>query len=170
MTKHDKAHYAIAALLLVLICGALWGERILEARRSVSIVHQSGGGFGFAETTVPKKLRPGEWPALGQDKTIAIGDGLQVLGPTKVTIFCPSPLCTVLEADLDDAMQIAGWSDEEESQVLANDDAGIMVGPPGPKADALAKALQDAGLGPVTIVPMHVGGDLGIIIGKRPKP
>lgn len=71
-----------------------------------------------------------------------------VLGPTKVTIFCPSPLCTV----------------------LANDDAGIMVGPPGPKADALAKALQDAGLGPVTIVPMHVGGDLGIIIGKRPKP
>jgi hypothetical protein len=123
------------------------------------------------------KPHPGTWPGLGETKTIALGESLRGLvlpdasGPVKVVVFCTTKKCEDLEADLDDAFQIAGWTDDEESQVIVGpDEDGILVGPPGPAADALMAGLAAAGVGPAKIGPMNTGAsNVGVIIAKRPK-
>lgn len=116
----------------------------------------------------PVRSVRGSWPALGQEKTIVLGEALK--GTAKVTIFCPDASCVDLRDDLDDAFQIAGWESTFSSTVmLGDDDVGLLVGPPGEAANALGSALAIATGSSVMVIPMKVYGDLGIIIGKRPR-
>jgi hypothetical protein len=168
MDANDKAHYGIAALLVVGVAflGWHWAK---DVRTQVNVTKP--GGFGFAEMVRAKasKVR-GTWPELGQDKTVKLGEALKAAGPAKVVIFCPGDACKALMADIDDAFQIAGWSDEEETSPLAVGEAGLMIGPDGPKADALKAALVDVGLAPVRYVPANPqNADLYLIIGKKPR-
>ena len=163
MNGHHVAHYAIAAVLAVVAGSGYWTAT--HEPKAVQITHVDPS-VGFAEAA-PKPIR-GAWPGLGQDKTIKLGEALQKLGPAKVTIFCTSERCKVLMSDLDDAFQIAGWDDEEETSVMG-DGVGLMVGPPGPKADGFREALGKVVSGPITVVDMRVDTDLGLFIGKMAK-
>lgn len=109
------------------------------------------------------------WPGLGQVKTISMGEELKKAAPKTVTIFCSDPDCRELQADIDDALQIAGWDGEFESAFFPPDQPGILVGPPGPAAEKIAAALVAVGLGPVQIEDIAVKTDIGIMIGKRPR-
>ena len=92
-------------------------------------------------------------------------------GTARVAIFCGGDRCKGLEADIDDAFQIAGWPDDEESESIGSGEDGVMIGPAGPKAEALAAAIAAAKVGPVKIVPMSVGDhDVGLIIGRHKAP
>jgi hypothetical protein len=170
MDAHHVAHYSVAAALAagVAFLGWHWDK---DARTQVNIAKP--GGFGFAEVAKEAVVRVrGAWPGLGQDKTIKLGEALRAAGPAKVVIFCPGDACKALMSDIDDALQIAGWTDEEETSPLAvgAGEPGLMVGPAGPKADALKAALERAGLGPVRVVPAKPdGADLDLIIGKMER-
>jgi hypothetical protein len=173
MNGHHLAHYVIAGVLAVAGGAALWVEhgRVSEvqARPPVVVYHPAPGGSSIAESA-PRPNRFA-WPSLGEQGTIQLGEALQKAGPAKVIIFCASEHCKDLEADIDDAFQIAGWADQEEGQVLVNgEEEGFIVGPPGAKADALKAGLGLVGLGPIAVAPMNVrGADVGLIIAKRPK-
>jgi hypothetical protein len=179
--NHHAVHYVLEGILGVALIGVIalgWHGRgelaQLEARKPVTVVqHPPAMSFGF-NGTQPKPLK-GTWPVLGEAKTIALGEALAKsapaadshLPPVQATIFCAGERCRDLMADIDDAFQIAGWTSDEDDQVVAGDEDGIMVGPPGSAATALGQAFSDAGL-PVKIVKMNVRGDLGVIIGRKP--
>lgn len=155
MDGHDLAHYVIAAGLAVGVAAGI-------GYKPTPVVVQ------HVDAAVAKPV-PGAWPSLGQDKTIQIGEALKASGPATVTTFCANPRCTAFQADLDDALQVAGWDDLEESSVIVGEETGLLVGPDGPKAQMLVRALRDAGL-PVTVVPINPGAsrDVGVIIAKAP--
>lgn len=176
MTGHDKAHYAMGAAALLGVALIFGGNYVDDHRTKkadkapITFVHQ-GGTVSFAEAG-PKPNRFA-WPVLGQEKTTRLGERLGNAGPTKALLFCGGENCKGLEADLDDAFQIAGWTDDEESTavLMGGGGEGLLVGPPGPKAEALRAALTDVGLGPVEVVRMNVRDfDVGLIIAKRPTP
>jgi len=110
-----------------------------------------------------------DWPGLGQDKTIVLGDALRGEHPGKVVIFCSEPSCRDLALDIDDAMQIAEWkSDFEGRPVDSESDRGIFVGPPGADADKIASELRDVTGAKVNVVGIdNLDGGIGIIIGKQ---
>lgn len=116
------------------------------------------------------KASPSAWPALGQDKTIALAERLQGLTKTSVTIYCSSPDCRDIQHDLDDALQIADWpSDFETGAFMPPEQPGVFVGPAGEKATALAAALSPT-FGPVGIIDMRPPtSDVGVMFGKRPR-
>lgn len=149
--NHTKIHYALAAVAISL------------------------GGYGAVQSTIkpdlaaihgPAKAGRHDWKALGEDKTTALGDTLKAFKPEKVTIYCAASSCHQLRADLDDAMQLAGWPSEfEDRPVDSESDAGVFVGPPGDKAEGLVAALAKIGID-TKIVPIEGIDGLGIIIGK----
>lgn len=109
------------------------------------------------------------WPKLGQEKTIVLGEQLKkTLSGRKVTIWCSTPDCTDLAADLDDAFQIAGMpSDIDRREIDSSHDAGLFVG--GPDADILAAAIAKATSINPPIVAMPGDSPLAVIIGKRKR-
>ena len=137
------------------------------AQPPVSVISSTGFGASAYGTPVSRTSRF-EWPSLGMDKTIALGDALTKLHtPAKVTLYCASETCQGLRADIDDALQIAGWfSDFEDRPVDSEADRGICVGPPGVEAAHLAHALKEATGTEVTTCPIDGIMGLGVIIGK----
>lgn len=183
MTGHDKVHYVVAAVLVAAIAIGAWVIHKDEGRLAslaqiapASSVPQAT--FGFGEATA-KQMRAGRiaarsaWPALTSLQVITIGDALKNSGiaKAKVEIFCAADTCKSLEADIDDAFQLAGWDDDfEGSPALGADEVGLLIGPPGNVADALKAALTAVmPTVSVRIVPLKADGDAGIIIGRR-KP
>lgn len=116
------------------------------------------------------KVRVSAWPTLGQDETIALAERLQGLGKTSVTVYCSSPDCRDIQHDLDDAFQIADWPSEfETGAFMPPEVSGVFVGPPGAKAEALAKALVPT-FGPVAVIDIRPQtSDVGVMFGKRTK-
>lgn len=116
-----------------------------------------------------------DWPSLGEDKTIALGEALNTIGnkmddgsrKKKVTLFCASTACQNIRNDIDDAFQIAWWErDFEDRFVDSEGDVGLYVGPPGKDAEALAAAFKkNTGIEAV-IVPIDGIKGLGVIMGK----
>jgi hypothetical protein len=158
--NHNIAHYVIGGAALML---ASYGT-LAPAQAPV---HETA----IHEVQKPSRL---DWPALGEDKTAALGESLKGLPPGKVTIYCAQSRCHGLMLDFDDAMQIAGWkSDFEERQVESENERGVFVGPPGQDAENLAAALTKVGFD-ATIVGISdeygqtIDG-VGIIIGKSGK-
>jgi hypothetical protein len=152
--NHTVAHYVIGGAALAL------------------------AGFASVHTKAPELIPAAmhetvrasrfDWPGLGQDKTIALGDAMKDLPPGKVTIFCSRLSCHELRLDLDDAFQLAEWTTEfEDGAVESEANTGLFVGPPGKGADVLAAALKVAtGVEP-KIVPIDGIEGVGIIIGKK---
>lgn len=125
------------------------------------------------EAAIHQIQKPGrlDWPSIGEDKTIALGEALLGVQPGKVTIYCAAPSCHDLQLDLDDAMQIAKWNSEFEARVVDSEsDNGIFVGPPGPQAKNLISQLGKIGLHAEEVGITDEKGQpiagLGIIIGK----
>src|SRR4051812_3697014 len=86
------------------------------------------------EAAIHQVMKPSrfDWPSLGQDKTISLGETLQRMKAGKVSLYCSSPTCADLRMDIDDAMQIAGWASTfEDMPVESEGNQGIFVGPPG---------------------------------------
>jgi hypothetical protein len=147
--SHNIAHYVIGGAALVL---AGYGTVAHKAPAEPVGIHQAG------------RL---DWPSLGQDDTIALGETLKAVSPGRVTLYCSAPSCHDLELDLDDAFQIAGWQSEFETRFVDSEAAqGLSVGPPGHDAENLAAALFKATGLEATIVPIDGIDGVGIIIGK----
>lgn len=167
MTNHDKAHYAIAATLFGLL---IWhvGLTASSSRLRSAEVKVTAAKIDRVVAGASRKTVKGAWPSLGQAKTIAIGEALGLPART-VALFCSSIECSDLREDLDDALQIAGWTGVFEGQAMMGDEVGLFIGPPGPAATALAAAIVPV-LGPVTLVPMRLpeGAEVGIIFCKKP--
>lgn len=158
--NHHLVHYLIGFTALALGTYAI-------AQPPVSVVSSTGFGASAYGTPVSRTSRF-EWPSLGVGKTIALGDALTKLHPAgKVTLYCSSATCQSLRADIDDALQIAGWySDFEDRPVDSEADKGICVGPPGEDAARFAHALKEATGTEVTTCPIDGIVGLGVIIGK----
>ena len=158
--NHNIFHYVIGAVALAAGFYAI-------AQPPVSVISSTGFGASAYGTPVSRTSRF-EWPSLGMDKTIALGDALTKLHtPSKATLYCSSQTCQTLRADIDDAMQIAGWyADFEDRPVDSEADHGICVGPPGAEAAYLARELKVATGTEVTTCPIDGIEGLGIIIGK----
>lgn len=134
MDKHDVAHYAIATVLAAAVVGI--NVDLAHQPKPVAIQH--------VDAAASAKPVPGAWPSLGQDKTVQIGEALKAPGPATVTSFCANPWCAAFRTDLDDAFQIGGWDDLEESSVIVGEETGLLVGPDGPKAQLLAPTSRPA--------------------------
>lgn len=168
MSHHDRAHYAIAMMLItgLVLVAAAWrhDHEHLAALTALQNARDAAGFASFA-TKAPK----GSWRALTQDEVIALGEALKSKGEHKVVIFCNAPTCRGLQRDIDDALQIAGWDGTFEASSFGTEEDGIMVGPPGEAADAIVAALP-AALQPRVVVPMTLpAGTVGIIIGRAPR-
>lgn len=121
------------------------------------------------------KVSAHDWPSLGEEKEINLGEALNTLGnvmdkadrPKKVTLFCSSMTCANIRKDIDDAFQIAWFDRDFEDRFVGSEgDRGIYVGPPGPDAEALSEAIEaTTGYEPV-IVPIDGLEGLGVIFGK----
>lgn len=157
--NHNLNHYVIGATALVLGLGAY-----VKESPNHNIVVQAPVA-GHVETVKPSRFT---WPALGQNKTIALGEAITGASPGKVTIFCSSFECRDFRTDLDDAFQIANWKASfEDRPVDSESDVGIFVGPAGPDANKLAAAIFAATGVTVSIVPIEGVDGLGVIIGKH---
>jgi hypothetical protein len=157
--NHNVAHYVIGGAALML---ASYGAVQPKAPAEPVGIHQDAK---------PSRL---DWPALGEDKTTALGEALKDVAPGQVTIYCGQSRCHGLMLDLDDAMQIAGWkSDFEERQVESENETGIFVGPPGQDAENMIAALAKIGLDATVVGISDEYGQridgVGIIIGKSGK-
>lgn len=109
------------------------------------------------------------WPSLTQDQVIALGESLKGF-KAEVVIFCPGADCSALQADLDDAFQIADWqSDFDRRRVDSNDDRGLFVGPRSMQAEILAAEIKRATGIDAQLVDAPDEGKLVVIIGKRPR-
>jgi hypothetical protein len=152
---HNKVHYLIGVAALAL---GLHGA--LREKPNVQIVSAAPG---------TEKHSQFEWPSLGQERTIALGEALPKDKLKKVWLFCDKPECRALMVDLDDAMQIGGVDDDFETRSVDSEiDKGVFVGPPGDAANALAAALKDTtGIDPSIVGIDGLDGGVGIIIGKR---
>jgi hypothetical protein len=121
----------------------------------------------------PKKEQASKfaWPSLTQDQTVALGELLKRSLPGRVVvIWCPGIDCTALQSDFDDAFQIAGLkSDFDRRPVESNDDTGLFVGPPGPDAERLVRAIASTTGFHATVVEAPRDKPLALIIGKRPR-
>lgn len=116
-----------------------------------------------------------DWPVLGQDKTIALGEEIARSRPVKITVYCSTTTCNSLARDLDDAFQIADVPSTLESrQVDSEQDEGVFVGPPGDAAEFVVASLKKATGIDATIVGItdekgkNIEG-VGVIIGKLKK-
>jgi hypothetical protein len=157
--NHNVAHYCIGGAALLLA-----GYGSVQPKAPAEPI-------GIHEAAKPSRL---DWPALGEDNTVALGEALKGVSPGKVTIYCGQSRCHGLMLDLDDAMQLAGWkSDFEERQVESESEKGIFVGPPGQEAEDMISALAKVGL-EASVVGIsdeygHRIDGVGIIIGKTGK-
>lgn len=182
MDRHDIAHYSAAAFLLGAFGVLAWHEAHQPPRVTIQ---RNGESFGFSPVTpaggtgtIAGDFGPNTiitikldryWPALGEAATIKLGEAMAAIGHARAKVFCSSDLCKALGADIDDAMQIAGWDATPEPNVFGGSEDGILVGPPGNMGNALAMAISMALPGfEVRIIDMKVSGDVGIIIGKKP--
>lgn len=121
------------------------------------------------------KVSANDWPDLGEEKTIALGEALNTLGEAmehggrtrKVTLFCAQVSCINLRKDIDDAFQI-GWFQRDfvDDHVDSESDKGIFVGPPGEDAEALSEAIRTTTGIESVIVPISGIDGVGVIIGK----
>lgn len=162
MTHHDKIHYGLTGILALIVVALTTHAVNVDTK-----LRHIGAAMPHQTVGTPK-LRIA-WEGIGQEKTIALGEAVQkIQGVNKVMIFCPGLDCQSLASDIDDAMQIAGWSsDFERRAVDSESDKGIFVGPKtNPQAQDLKRALEAAGL-PVELTNIDGIDGLGIIIGKR---
>lgn len=156
---HHLNHYIIGAAALALGGMAYHGESV---HHNIIVQQPLVGQVQAVEKT------RFTWAALSQDKVIALGEALTGAAPGKVVIYCSNLDCHELRKDLDDSFQIANWkSSFEDQHVDSESDAGLFVGPPGPDADNLAKAITDKTGIPVSIVGVDAGDALGVIIGRH---
>ncbi len=127
-------------------------------------------GNGDGAIPLASKASRYAWPALGMDKTIALGEALAKTPHSRVIIWCPGTDCTELQADLDDAFQIAGWTtDWDRRRVDSNDEVGLFVGPPDEHAQALADAIEaTTGLRVTVTDAPRFDATINLYIGKRP--
>lgn len=154
---HNLMHYLIGAAAITLgVCSLTQAH---HANR-VTVVSQSG-------VVASEKISRFDWPTLGQDATISLGEDLKDIGIKKVTLYCAVSSCHQISLDIDDALQIANIESAFESNhVDSESDEGIFVGPPGDAASTVATAIAKAtGLSPV-IVPIDGITGVGVIIGK----
>lgn len=108
-----------------------------------------------------------DWPSLGEEKTIALGEVLNTLSSKKVTIYCSNESCQNFRTDLDDAFQIGWWDvDFEDRFVDSEAEKGLFVGPPGEAATALKSAIESTTGLDVKVVPIDGVKGLALIIGK----
>jgi hypothetical protein len=150
--NHTIAHYIIGGLALAMSSYGL----VHTPARVITQTHEIAHSSHFA------------WPALGENKTIELGEALKKLPEQKVTLFCSGPSCQGLASDLDDALQIANWKSDLEARFVDSEaDKGIFIGPPGLGAEDFAKAISNATGVNVEIVPIDGIEGIGIIIGKR---
>lgn len=152
---HHLMHYIIGcAALAIAICS------FLQVQHEPKVTIVSGA-------TQSEKVGRFDWPTLGQDKTITLGEAVQNSAVKDVAIFCSSTSCHQLSLDMDDAMQIAGVSDSFESDHVDSESGdGIFVGPPGADASLVADAINKSMGVKVGIVPIDGINGVGIIIGK----
>lgn len=154
---HTTLHYAIGAAAIGI--GAL---SMAQKNHNVYIEQPVAG---HVETVKESRFA---WPALGQDKTIQLGEALAHAAPGKVTIFCNTFDCRNFRTDLDDAMQIADWNTAFEDRFVDSEsEEGLFVGPPGADAESLASVLHAATGVDIKIVPISDIEGVGIIIGKH---
>lgn len=150
--NHTVTQYAIGGVALALA--------------SFGVLHQPAP-VHEASVHVVQRASKFDWPALGQDKTIALGEALEGVRPAKIMVYCQASTCHELALDLDDAFQIAGWVDAlESSQVESQEDQGIFVGPPGPEAENFVAILKKTTGIDAKIVGITGIEGIGIIIGK----
>lgn len=157
--NHTKIQYTIGAAALALAINS-------NVHPPLQVV--SSTGFGASPYGVSAaKISRFEWPSLGMDKTIALGEALKSLPEQKVTLFCGGLNCQNLRTDIDDALQIAGWSSTfEDRPVDSESETGVFVGPPGEAAGHLIQTLKIAT--GIDARPVDVGNvtGLAVIIGK----
>lgn len=162
--NHHLVHYAIGAVALI----------------GVGVAYQHQPEIKMVPTAITQpvtniKVSANDWPDLGEDKTIALGEALNTLGDVmekggrtrKVTLFCAQVSCINLRKDIDDAFQI-GWFQRDfvDDHVDSESEKGLFVGPPGEDAEALSEAIRTTtGIEPV-IVPISGIDGVGVIIGK----
>lgn len=162
MTGHNLANYAISsmALCVALGVGIGLGTALRTDQTRLEAVSST------VSHIAPGKASRFAWPALGQDKTIALSEGLKRVSTSKyITIYCASTSCEMLRNDLDDAMQLAGWSViYEDRSVDSETDVGLFVGPPSDQAEALRILLESTTGIETKMVDME---KFGIIIGKH---
>jgi hypothetical protein len=165
MTTHDKAHDATGAALAVALAAVffLTAGSLRDDSRRFALLQSRLEQVAPGSHRVPRDA----WPPLGQEKTIRVGEALK--GEATASILCGSPACADLAADIDDALQIAGWRGEvvRAPFIVGADEAGILVGPPDrEQAKALAAALGGVGL-PARLEPLAGSADVVVLIGRR---
>lgn len=169
MTRHDKAHYFLSGALLLLLIVTISLEHNSRLRNEARFAATANRVANLVPGQV-RKIVKGSWPGLGQTKTIALGEALAG-PPLKVALFCGGSECQDIRADVDDALQIAGWTGEFETAFFGGDETGLLIGPPGSSADKFAAALSIATSAPAKIVGMRLpnGADVGVIFARAPR-
>lgn len=143
MDGHDRAHYAIGAGALAL----------------ASLV-------GVHELRAPAPSQAHEWAFPDDNSRANLETALRKIGPHPVRVACAAD-CGSLPEDLTAALTDSGWSPSQEA--VLGGAKGIVVGPDGADAQALADALAAALGTEVKVGPRSDNLGLLIIIGRHPR-